>query len=196
MVPTLSNKQSKAASNGSVSGGLVADKSGTVVMPAPDLTNVVNALLVANTPLSVPADLADKQAGTQPNASTVTPVSGAGKDAAVPTESDKAPASSVAGVATRSWPALAAFGSGAGPNPTVCYPRNGSEVVAASKAESKCTIIMLTNGGDKPYDITQQMNITSKFKGMGRAACLISISIRPISISIWCCCPALLSVWP
>lgn len=158
LVPTLSNKPANKAAGGAAA-GVVADKSGATVVPASDLTNVVNALLVANTPVSLPADLAEKQAAASANGTattTVTPVGGS-KDAEAPADVSK----QLAGLTTRAWPALTNAG-GAGANPTICYPKNGSEVVAASKAESKCTVIMLTNGGSKPYDITQQMNITSE----------------------------------
>ena len=132
VVPTLSDKQSKTA-----------DKSGaTVVVPAPDLASVVNALLVANTPVDLPADLAEKQAATAANGCKQ--------------------ATDLAALTTRAWPALTNVGGAGGTNPAICYPKNGAEVVAASTAESKCTVIMLTNGGGTPYDITQQMNITSE----------------------------------
>jgi hypothetical protein len=147
LVPTLSKKQGKAGSgSGAVSGGLVTDKGG-----AGDLANVVNALLVANTPTDLPADMAEKQAGTNTNTNTTAP--------ATPVRGSKA--ARLGGLTTLAWPALTQPGAAA--NPSICYPMDGAEVVAASKAESKCTVIMLTNGGGKPYDITQQMNITSEY---------------------------------
>jgi len=57
---------------------------------------------------------------------------------------------------TKTWAAVGMEGGGA----QVCYPKDGKEVVTMV-SDKKCMVIVLTNSGRKPYDITQTMNISS-----------------------------------
>lgn len=57
---------------------------------------------------------------------------------------------------TKTWAAVGMEAKGS----QVCYPKDGKEVVTMV-SDKKCMIIVLTNSGRKPYDITQTMNISS-----------------------------------
>lgn len=56
---------------------------------------------------------------------------------------------------TGGWAAI-----GGGRN-VLCYPKNGTEVVEMSGANSACTIIVLTRSSREPYTIKQTINITT-----------------------------------
>jgi len=150
LVP-LSKQPNKKASTPSVSAGGITDAGDKV-----SYHDVMNALLVGNknepvaTAPVTPVDVVAVPAPIKNTTTTETTFDSAADNAAVPA------GSFVSKAITKTWAAVGMEGGGS----QICYPKDGKEVVTMV-SDTKCMVIVLTNSGRKPYDITQTMNISS-----------------------------------
>lgn len=172
LVPLSKQRNNKASTTPSVSAGGVTDAGDKV-----SYHDVMSALLVGNKNEPVP---------TVPKPVEVVPVAAPIKNSTT-TETTFDGAAAPAGglmskAITKTW---AAVGMEAGGS-QICYPKDGKEVVTMV-SDKKCMIIVLTNSGRKPYDITQTMNISSTKIIVGYVS-LLALSPSP---SLPCLLPSL-----
>lgn len=141
-----------------VAGGLPVAAT-TTVRPT-DLTTVTNALLVANKEAHdqvAAAALANTTANTIVTA-PATPNKGFFSTLVTDLNNGVSTGNGLAGgssLGTYAWTALAgAVGS-------VCTPKNGAELVEFVTSTTSCTIILLRQSSQIPYNITKTMNVTT-----------------------------------
>lgn len=146
--------RSKEKKSPSGAGSLPAASTTTV---RPDLTTVTNALLVANK--EAHDQVAAAALANTTNSVVAVPVATDGNKESffstlVKDVSNGGPAGG-SSVGTYAWSALA------GAAGSVCTPKNGAELVEFVTSATSCTIILLKQSSQVPYNITKTMNVTT-----------------------------------
>ena len=154
LAPRSKERRSPAAA-----GGLPAAAT-TTVLPT-DLTTVANALLVAN--MEAHDQVAAAALANTTTSTVVTAPATSSKDGFFSTlvndlNNGGNTGNGLAGgssLGTYAWTALA------GAAGSVCTPKNGAELVEFVTSTTSCTIILLRQSSQIPYNITKTMNVTT-----------------------------------